>query len=290
MLLGGCETISPRPTEQLVVAHRGASGYLPEHTLEAYTAAYFMGADYIEPDIVSTRDGVLICFHDLYLEKVTDVESVYPQRARVDGHWYAIDFDFAELDRLTVDGRDDGSWTGMRIPKLEDMLLLVKRLNAQFNKDVGVIPEIKKPVFHASEGHDIVQPTLNMLNATGWVEGKLILQCFDPATLIKIEQKHPGKYKLLQCVSNFDDVPTLLDIAKYAYGIGPNRKLILDDPGIVSQAQSLGLAVIPYTFLDELELSQTFFEEYQVDGIFSNYTDIAIEARDRYNKLGESTV
>ena len=77
--------------EKIVIAHRGASGYLPEHTLEAYSMAYGLGADYIEPDLVLTADGKFIALHDIHLEGTTNVEDLFPDRKREDGKWYAID-------------------------------------------------------------------------------------------------------------------------------------------------------------------------------------------------------
>ncbi|WP_416374910.1 glycerophosphodiester phosphodiesterase family protein, partial [Methanothrix soehngenii] len=98
--------ISPAITEEkLVIAHRGASGYLPEHTLEAYALAYGMGADYVEPDLVLTKDGVFICLHDIHLESTTNVEEVFPDRAREDGRWYAADFTLSEIKQLKVHER-----------------------------------------------------------------------------------------------------------------------------------------------------------------------------------------
>jgi glycerophosphoryl diester phosphodiesterase len=88
--------------EKKVIAHRGASGYLPEHTLVAYTMAYAMGADYLEPDLAVSKDGVLVCLHDMTLEEVTNAEEVFPDRAREDGKWYAVDFTLAELKQLNV--------------------------------------------------------------------------------------------------------------------------------------------------------------------------------------------
>jgi len=88
-----------------IIAHRGASGYLPEHTLEAYGAAYFMGSDYIEQDLVMPGDGVPICLHDLYLEPTTDVEEIFPERCRNDGRGYAADFTLEEIKMLKVHER-----------------------------------------------------------------------------------------------------------------------------------------------------------------------------------------
>src|SRR5690554_7145662 len=90
-----------------VIAHRGASGYLPEHTLEAKALAYGQGADYLEQDVVATRDDELVVLHDVHLDHVTDVARRYPGRRRRDGHWYARDFTLAELRTLEVHERRD---------------------------------------------------------------------------------------------------------------------------------------------------------------------------------------
>ena len=112
-----------RPADRpLVFAHRGASGYLPEHTLEAYTLAVAQGADHVEPDVVATRDGVLICLHDVHLERVTDAAAVYPDRARSDGRWYALDFTLAELRRLQVTAAGRHDLPGCGIPTLDEMV------------------------------------------------------------------------------------------------------------------------------------------------------------------------
>jgi glycerophosphoryl diester phosphodiesterase len=88
--------------QPLVIAHRGASGHLPEHTLAAKVLAYAHGADYIEQDVVMTRDGALVVLHDLTLDRVTDVAQQFPGRARADGRYYVIDFTLAELRSLQV--------------------------------------------------------------------------------------------------------------------------------------------------------------------------------------------
>ena len=93
--------------EKIVIAHRGASGYLPEHTLAAKAAAHAMGADYLEQDVVLSKDGVPMVLHDIQIDTVTDVAQVFPDRARADGRFYAIDFTLDELKALTVMERAD---------------------------------------------------------------------------------------------------------------------------------------------------------------------------------------
>lgn len=271
--------ISPPPT--LIIAHRGASGHLPEHTLEAYAAAYFMGADMIEPDVVAARDGQLVCFHDLHLGPVTDVEQRFPNRARADGRWYLADFDLAELRTLGVTGRGERAWSGMSIPTLEEMLMLVQRLNQQTGRRVGVIPEIKNPAFHHDMGIDLAETTIMAITRSGWDSGPLMIQCFDPDTLIQIRERHAEKYELIQLISDIDSVPSLSSIADYADGIGPSRKLIDADPTLITRANRLGLGVYPYTFEAEPDHYEHYIHEIRVQGLFTDYTDQAVSIRDR---------
>jgi glycerophosphoryl diester phosphodiesterase len=125
-----------------VIAHRGASGYLPEHTLEAVAMAYAMGADYLEQDVVLTKDDHAIVLHDIHLEAVTNVAQVFPRRARSDGRYYAIDFTLAEIKALQVHERialPAGAavypkrfpvgWSRFEIPTLEEEITLVQGLN-----------------------------------------------------------------------------------------------------------------------------------------------------------------
>lgn len=93
--------------KRIVIAHRAASGYLPEHTLEAVALAYGMGADFIEQDLVLTKDGVPLVLHDIHLDTTTDVRKKFPDRARIDGRWYAIDFTLEEIKSLKVHERID---------------------------------------------------------------------------------------------------------------------------------------------------------------------------------------
>lgn len=273
--LGACSG-RVRSEGPLVVAHRGASGYLPEHTLGAYAAAYFMGADMIEPDVVSTRDGVLICFHDLYLEKVTNVEEVFPDRRREDGHWYVIDFDYGEIEMLEVTGRGEVAWEGFPIPTFESFLSLIERLNTQTGRRVWIVPEIKKPSFHAAEGIDVTGLTVAALERHRWDETMLIIQCFEQETLMALHDQYGDRYRLLQLIGNLDDVPPLDAIGGYAWGIGPSRKVIDAEPSVVRRAQGLGMRVIPYTFRDDPEALRVYAGTHGVDGVFSDYADRAL--------------
>ncbi|WP_193164949.1 glycerophosphodiester phosphodiesterase [Microbulbifer hainanensis] len=190
----------------LVIAHRGASGYLPEHTLEAKALAYAMRPDYIEQDLVLSKDNHLMVMHDIYLDDTTDVAETYPDRAREDGRYYAIDFTLAELKRLHVSEafvRSGDSVTAkypnrfplgkssFQLSTFEEELELIQGLNHTLGYDVGIYPEIKQPWFHYREGRDIAATTLSVLKQYGYHsrKQKIYLQCFDAEELQRIKSK-----------------------------------------------------------------------------------------------------
>lgn len=178
-----------------VTSHRGASGYLPEHTLEAKAMAYALGVDYIEQDVVFTKDNVLVVLHDPTLETTTNVAEMFPERKRADGKFYAIDFTLAEIKSLLVTERfrpktGEAVFPGrfpvktgidFRVPTFEEELLMVQGLNKSTGRNVGVYVEVKEPVFHAREGKPIMKPVIDMLAKYGYNEkdAKAILQIFD---------------------------------------------------------------------------------------------------------------
>ena len=265
--------------EPLLIAHRGASGHLPEHTLEAYTAAFFTGVDMIEPDLVSTRDGYLICLHDLTLESVSDVEQRFPERQRPDGRWYAMDFDLDEIKTLTVTGRGQG-WVGTQVPTLEETLLLVRRLNTAYGRDVGVVPELKKPTVHQQAGFDLVAGLKSTIESTGWASGRVIVQCFEEEPLLRFGPKESSPYPLMFNMPK--EVPTnarLSEIAAFADGIGISREVIDQDPTLVKRAQERGLRVIAYTFYDEPAEVTKYLYEHRVDGLYTNFPMMAQQIR-----------
>ena len=235
------------PNPPIVIAHRGASAYLPEHTLEAKALAHAMEADFIEQDLVLSRDDEIVVIHDIYLETVTNVASLFPGRKREDGHFYVIDFDWAELRQLDAHERIDPE-TGravypdryppeggnFKLHRLGDEIKLIQDLNRAKGKRVGIYPEIKKPAFHHAEGRDISKRVLDVLNAHGY-SGKndlCYLQCFDPDELKRIRSHYHSRLKLVQLLpeslwweaalypSTIGN-RMVLEIAQYADGIGP---------------------------------------------------------------------
>lgn len=178
-----------------VAGHRGACGYLPEHTLEGKAMAYALGPDYIEQDVVMTKDNVLMILHDHTLETTTDVAKKFPGRNRQDGHYYAIDFTFNEIKSLNVTERFDPKTgkavfsgrfpvdTGIdfRVPTLEEEFKFIQGLNKSTGKNIGVYVEVKEPAFHEKEGKDIMKATIDMMTKYGYnsMDAKSILQIFD---------------------------------------------------------------------------------------------------------------
>jgi glycerophosphoryl diester phosphodiesterase len=276
------------PSAPIVIAHRGACGYLPEHTLAGKAYAHALGADYLEQDVVLTRDDVPIVFHDLVLEEVTDVAGVYPERRRADRHWYAIDFSYAELQRLAVRARIDPV-TGapafaarfmerlpLRINSLAEELALVRGLNAATGRRVGIYTEVKSPGWHREAGKDLSLLVLAVLAEYGYRAGTddAWLQCFDAAELERIRFGLGSELRLVQLIGEnaWHEAPTDYDrlrtaaglraVAGYAQGIGPWIAQIVTWPTrgaapslttLVADAHAAGLVVHPYTFrIDDL--------------------------------------
>jgi glycerophosphoryl diester phosphodiesterase len=172
--------LTPEPLKEfIVIAHRGASGYLPEHTLEGAALAHAMGVDYIEQDVVLTRDDALIVLHDLYLDAVTDVTERFPGRRRDDGRHYVIDFSLAEIRSLRVHertgpdgapafpGRVTDDQRSFRVPTLDEEIQLIQGLNRTTGRDVGLYVEPKAPAWHRAEGKDLVLAVLHLLARHG---------------------------------------------------------------------------------------------------------------------------
>ena len=240
----------------VVIAHRGASGYLPEHTLEAKALAVGMGADFVEQDVVLTKDDVPIVTHDTTLEDVTDIAAHYPGRARPDGHYYAIDFTMAELRVLTRRERVDdhgqqvfpqrypGGSSHFAIVTLDEEIEFVQGINRSMGKDVGLYTEIKHPAWHRSQGKDITAIVLATLTRYGYRRraDNIFLQCFDAIELKRIRNDLHSDLKLIQLIgenawkestTDYDAMRTaagIADVASYADGIGPEIAQIVDWP------------------------------------------------------------
>lgn len=197
----------------IVVAHRGASGYLPEHTIEGYKLAIQQGADFIEPDLVSTKDGVLIVRHEPMLSGTTDV-ATRPEFAnrkttrKVDGvdttDWFANDFTTAEIKTLKAKqafaDRDQSHNGKYLIPTFQEVIDLAKAESARTGRTIGIYPETKHPTYHAALGLAFEDKLLDMLKAAGWTEktSPVFIQSFETANLRYLRPK--TQLRLVQLV------------------------------------------------------------------------------------------
>jgi glycerophosphoryl diester phosphodiesterase len=287
----------------IVIAHRGASGYLPEHTLEAYAYAHALGADYIEPDLVRTKDGAFIALHDIHLEATTNVEEAFPDRKRDDGRWYAADFTLTEIRQLRAHERLPRRFpqdkSDFRIPTFQEVIELVQGLNASTGREAGIYPELKDPAFHAKAGLPMEEAFLAILAAYGYQgpQAKVYVQCFEPGPLKKMRKELASTLPQIQLIADAQSEllseEGLARIAEYAEGIGPDKSLIEKDPDIVKRAHAKGLLVHPYTIRRDMkppkyadtfaELRQFYFV-YGVDGLFTDFPDDAA----RVIRTGES--
>ncbi|MCY6371209.1 glycerophosphodiester phosphodiesterase [Clostridium ganghwense] len=279
--------VASTKSDKTIIAHRGASGYLPEHTLEAYSMAYAMGVDYIEADVNITKDGVPVVMHDTHIDTTTNVAELYPNRKRADGRYYIVDFTLDEIKKLSVHERIDLK-TGkavfegrfplgnahFEVPTLEEEIQLIQGLNKSTGRNVGIYPELKIPKFYTGNGKDIGAITLKVLEKYGYnkEDAKCYIQCFDPTYLKNFKEKLQPKCKLVQLIGDAswednkgDDVAHMLsaeglkEIAQYADGVGPWINQILDEngeqkesklvsnPNFVKDAHANKLAIHPYT-------------------------------------------
>lgn len=271
-------------SQKIVVAHRGASGYLPEHTLEAKAMAHAMGADYIEQDVVMTKDDYLIVLHDITLDRTTDVADQFPDRIRDDGRFYAIDFTLKEIRLLNASegfGNDNGvkrqsfanrfpmGTSSFRVPTLAEEIELIQGMNKSTGKNIGIYPEIKSPEFHREAGKDISTAVVAMLKSFGYTsrQDKIFLQTFsfDELRIIHDEILPAAgvELNLIQLVGSEDSYPWMFEadgmekLASFADGIGPEKSLVIDRAStksniiiteLVARAHAAGMQVHPYTF------------------------------------------
>lgn len=298
----------------LVIAHRGASGYLPEHTREAKVLAYGQGADFLEQDVVATRDGALVVLHDSYLDDVTDVGVRFPERSRADGRYYVIDFDLEEIATLRVHERRRGARAAFpgrfadesvafRVVTLDEELRLIGELNRTTGRRVGVYPEIKYPDWHRAHGIDLAQRVLELLDAHGYrrADDPVFVQCFDPAELRRCRDRLGTRVRLAQLVAAESPAAALspralASIAEYADVVAPHYSQLthVGGGGIVPSpaahdASAAGLELHPYTFradalpphaADLRSLLELFIVGVGAAGVFCDQPDVAVAVRD----------
>ncbi|GAA2610076.1 glycerophosphodiester phosphodiesterase [Dactylosporangium fulvum] len=332
-----------RPTTQpLVIGHRGASGHRPEHTLAAYRLAIAMGADYIEPDLVPTKDGQLVARHENEISGTTDVSS-RPQFASrkttktVDGFtvtgWFTEDFTLAELktlravERLPAVRAHNTIYNGLfQIPTLQEVIDLAREEGKRVGRTIGVYPETKHPTYFASIGlalEPLVAKVLKRNNLAGR-NAPVFLQSFEPTSIKKLRGLvdtpsvvlldavgQPYDFKVSGDPRTWADLatPKGLDYLKsFTNGVGATKNLVIarDSAGnllgptpLIRDAHARGLKVHSWTFRNEnqflplnlrtgtdpnawgdvLTEIRTFLAA-GLDGVFSDYPDTAVLARE----------
>jgi len=289
----------------LVIGHRGASGYMPEHTEGSYVRAIDQGADYVEPDLVITKDGVLIVRHEPVLNDTTDVAEKFPARKttktiegyKIDG-WFAEDFTLAEIKTLRAKERlpfrNHGNDGKFQVLTFDEVLALRARKSKETGREIGIYPETKHPAYFVGIGLPLEERVVAALKKAGLNRpgAPVFLQSFEPESLKKLKTLSPlPRIQLLG--GAVPDDAALVQIASYATGIGPAKNMIVDKTGtpndLVARAHKLGLTVHPYTFRPEPqflpapyggkpEAEYCQFAGLGVDGVFTDTPDLALKA------------
>ena len=283
--LGTCDR------DMLVIAHRGLSGERPEHTLESYSRAIDAGADYIEPDLVATKDGVLVARHENEISGTTDVtdHAEFADRKAsktIDGEkltgWFTEDFTLAELrtlrakERLPMLRPANAAYDGLyTIPTFAEIIQLVKAREAETGRRIGIYPETKHPSYFAGIGLPLERTLIAMLDRAGYrnADDPVFIQSFEVGNLKAL--RGMTKLRLIQLMADaggpadrrgavsYADMASahgLRDIAEYADGVGPSKTMIVSrgalgkskaPTGFVADAHAAGLKVHPWTFRRE---------------------------------------
>ena len=323
---------APTSTKPLVLGHRGASGYMPEHTRASYELAIKMGADFIEPDLVPTRDGHLVARHENDITETTDVAIKFPERVAIkmiDGKrikgCFTEDFTLAEIKTLRAKERlnfrnhaNDGT---QEILTLQEVIDIAKKATQETGRTIGIYPETKHPTYFRSIGLPLEETLVKILKENGYDDpnAPCFIQSFEYQNLQDIrkmiktpivflyEDKHLRPYDFVvkgdpRTYGDLTKPEELAKIAKFANGIGPFKRLIVPEnkdktlgkpTTLVADAHKAGLVVHPYTFRNEPvflnpeyknDPVQEYLQFYKlgVDGLFSDFADVAVKAREQY--------
>jgi len=307
MATGGMTMVHAGDADPIVIAHRGASGYRPEHTLMAYRMGIEMGADYIEPDLVMTKDGKLVARHDVYLSDSTDVAD-HPEfadrRREIRGKtdWWVFDFTLSELRTLKARQARPTRGTGYDgvevVPTIEEIIALVE--SERGDSQVGLYIEMKHPLDYKAMGLDPTPALLDVFRRAQDSGIPVYFQCFSGEYLVEVaphtsvpliwliegaEDPSTGRYRL--------DVP-LDKYGNIIAGIGPYKQLLMDgdgkSTGVVEEAHRLGYKVHPWTFradqvgdgFADMEAELDAYWSLGIDGAFSDHADVALRSRDGF--------
>jgi len=276
-----------QPAKQ-AIAHRGASGYAPEHTPAAYTLAMEQKADFVEPDLAVTKDNVLICLHDDTLERTTNIADVFPDRpsasvrTRQPGrHWLANDFTIAEIKRLDAGGWFKPELAGQRIQTFQEAIDLVRG-------KAGLYPELKSPELYKSRGVDQVKLFVDVIRRNGLEKPAslrttpVIIQSFDEDAIRRVAADLPTIPRVF-LTSKDEDVTEarIRELARFATGIAPEKAVIARHPELVGRAHAAGLTVTSWTFSATEKTSfpsvrdemSHFLYTLGIDALFTNNPD-----------------
>lgn len=298
----------------IVIGHRGASGYRPEHTLESYRLAIDMGADFIEPDLVMTKDGVLVARHENEISGTTDVAEKFPKLKTtklVDGKevtgWFVEDLTLKELKTLRAKERlefrkhdNDGKF---EIPTFDEILEFVKGQSKARQHVIGVYPETKHPSYFRSIGLPLEKKLIKALAKYGLnkKDSPVFIQSFELENLKMLRKM--TKARLIYLLDDQKPLPSLTGLNAFVDGIGPAKTFIvpvkdgkkLPPTLLVADAHAAGLLVHPYTFRNETNFlhadykgdpQKEYLEFFKlgVDGVFSDFPDVAVSARETFLK------
>ena len=276
------------PSRPWVVAHRGASAYAPENTIPAFALAAEQGATYVEFDLQLTKDEQLVCLHDTTLERTTDVEQVFPDRARTTGSgtsgagtWPLADFTLAEIKRLDAGAWFDAKYRGTRIPTFGETIEALRGRS-------GLFIEVKAPERYKG---------IERLIMAELKSRKLDRPGADPRTPVLIQSFSADSLKIFKHTLKTtlpihflfgarDAAPWTTDeglarITAFATGISPEKTIVRDQPDAMAKARKLGLLISPYTFrstavagfADVRAEMAHYLRALQVDGVITDNPD-----------------
>ncbi|WP_417494866.1 glycerophosphodiester phosphodiesterase family protein [Maricaulis sp.] len=305
------QTLNGEPTQ--VIAHRGANGELPEHTIEAYTLAIEQGAEIIEPDLVLTSDGIFVVRHDRWLSDSTDIADhpEFADRRRVEGDrddWWVDDFTFEEIRTLRARQVREGRPTEFdglyMIPTFEEVLDLAAA------HGVATEPEVKSPAAFIAAGLDPLPELVRILRLRGLdtADAPIAIQCFEPDFLARLNEEIDAPllmlvFQMQELEPGLDPlIPTVAldDMVAFADGVGPYKALLVDtngeDTGFIARAHALGLSVHPWTFRDDQPVADGADIETELrriyalgaDAVFTDFPATAVRVRDAMIAEGAS--
>jgi glycerophosphoryl diester phosphodiesterase len=279
------------PAKQ-AIAHRGASGYAPEHTAAAYTLAMEQKVDFVEQDLGVTKDGRLICIHDDSLERTTNVAEVFPDRSTADPRargrgtgqtWLLADFTLDEVKRL-----DAGKWfkpefAGAKLLTFEEAIDLVRA-----RPGFGMYPELKSPQLYKSRGIDQVKLFVDVVRKTGLntpeslKKTPVIIQSFDEEAIRRVSVDLPTIPRVFLTSKDADVTEARIKaLAKFATGIAPEKFVIARHPEMVARAHAAHLTVTSWTFRADEKTDypsvrdemKHFLYTLGIDALFTNHPD-----------------